>query len=235
MPSPLFQFDAVVVAVAGTTLLDGVSASIPDRGVTVVAGPSGAGKTTLLRLCNRLEAPTAGRVSFRGDDIAQLDPMALRRRVGMVFQRPVLFPGTVCDNLRVAAPHDEEEHLRQALVRAALVPAFLDRRADALSAGEAQRVALARTLVTEPEALLLDEPTSAVDAAAGMALESVARDLAHDGVPVVWVTHDAAQLHRLADHVVILQHGRVVFAGDPHVDGASSEVARLMAGETHGH
>lgn len=67
-------------------------------------GPSGSGKSTLLRLCNRLEVPTSGRVSFRGEDIAGIDPLWLRRRVGMCFQRPTPFPGTVADNLRVAAP-----------------------------------------------------------------------------------------------------------------------------------
>ena len=86
----LFAFEGVRLVVDGTTVLDGVDARIPAEGLTAIVGPSGSGKSTLLRLCNRLEVPTSGRVRFRGDDLADLDPLRLRRRVGMVFQRPTL-------------------------------------------------------------------------------------------------------------------------------------------------
>ncbi|EUA19307.1 putative ABC transporter, ATP-binding protein PstB [Mycobacterium xenopi 3993] len=101
---PVFEFADVVVERAGLRALDGFSAAIPKHGVTVVFGPSGSGKSTLLRLCNRLEVPTSGRVLFCGKDISGLDPLWLRRRVGMCFQRPTPFPGTVADNLRAADP-----------------------------------------------------------------------------------------------------------------------------------
>src|SRR3546814_3243153 len=99
----LFELEDVVVEVDGRSIIDVPNLVIPDSGITVVAGPSGSGKSTLLRLCNRLEVPTRGVIRFRGDDIASLDPLAHRRRVGMVFQRPAPFPGTVRDNLEVAA------------------------------------------------------------------------------------------------------------------------------------
>src|SRR5215472_19178781 len=92
------EFDRVTVTRAGRRVLDEITAWIPAAGITVVAGPSGAGKTTLLRLCNRLEIPDAGTVCYRGQVLAELDPLVLRRRVGMVFQRPTPFPGTVADN-----------------------------------------------------------------------------------------------------------------------------------------
>src|SRR5690348_6376990 len=98
-----FDFEDVVVERGGIRALDGFSARLPDGGITVLFGPSGSGKTTVLRLCNRLDVPTTGRVCFRGKDIATLDPLRLRRQVGMVFQRPTPFPGTVRDNLLVAA------------------------------------------------------------------------------------------------------------------------------------
>ena len=186
---------------------------LPDGGITCVIGPSGAGKTTLLRLCDRLEVPSAGRVLFRGDDVATLDPLVLRHRVGMVFQRPTLFGGTVGDNLRVAAPTASDAACVAALERAELSPEFLDRPAADLSGGEAQRACLARTFVTEPEVLLMDEPTSSLDAAPRRGLEALARKLADDGAPIVWVTHDLAQAERLADHVVVLIAGRVVATG----------------------
>jgi len=210
MPVPLFSFEQVVLEAEGTRILDGVDADLPDGGVTCLVGPSGSGKSSMLRLCNRLEAPTAGIVRFRGDDVADLDPQQHRRRVGMVFQRPTPFPGTVRDNLLVARPGADDEVLAAALERAALPARFLDRVADDLSGGEAQRMCLARTLVTEPEVLLMDEPTSALDAVATDELECLAREAVdHHGIPVVWVSHDLAQVARIADTRFLVDEGRV--------------------------
>lgn len=212
--TPVFEFADVVVERDGVRALDGFTAAVPGRGVTAVFGPSGSGKSTMLRLCNRLELPTGGRVSFRGEDIAELDPLALRRRVGMCFQRPTPFPGTVADNLRVADPDASEAQMRDTLERVALVGAWLDRDATALSGGEAQRMCLARTLLARPQVLLLDEPTSAVDAAAAQVIERAVRELADDdGIPVVWVTHDWAQAMRAADRVLRIERGRCLGLG----------------------
>ena len=209
----LFTFEGVGVDSPEGPVLDGVDATIPGEGVTVLMGPSGSGKSTLLRLCNRLEAPTRGRILFRGDDLAGLDPLAHRRRVGMVFQQPTPFGGTVRDNLRVAAPSATEQEMRAALGRAHLDAAFLDRRASELSGGESQRACLARALVAGPEVLLMDEPTSALDEDASRALEHLARALATEGVPIVWVTHDPGQAGRLADRTLRVEAGRVRAAG----------------------
>ncbi len=180
----------------------------------MLIGPSGSGKSTMLRLCNRLEVPSGGRVLFRGQDVAGLDPLALRRRVGMVFQRPTPFAGTVRDNLLVAAPDAAETRQREALGRADLDASFLERDAGSLSGGEAQRVCLARTMITGPEVLLMDEPTSSLDVEPRLALERLARVLARDGVPVVWVTHDLDQARRVGDRVLRVEAGRVVASGD---------------------
>jgi putative ABC transport system ATP-binding protein len=209
MPAALFSFEAVVVEAGGRRILDGVTTDLPDHGVTCLVGPSGSGKSTMLRLCNRLEVPTSGVVRFRGTDLADLDPLAHRRRVGMVFQRPTPFPGTVRDNLLVARPAATDDVLGAALARAALSEAFLDRVADELSGGEAQRMCLARTLITDPEVLLMDEPTSSLDVDATKELERSARQLADDGVPVVWVSHDLAQVDRIADARLLVDAGRV--------------------------
>ncbi len=210
---PLFSFEHVSVAGDERPRLDDVSVVLPDSGITALAGPSGAGKSTLLRCCNRLEAPESGTVSYRGEDVATLDPLAHRRAVGMVFQAPVLFPGTVADNLRVADPDAGDERIAELLRRAALDPSkFAERDADTLSGGEGQRVCLARTLATDPAVLLMDEPTSALDADATEQLEELMRALSADGVPVVLVTHNEGQLERVADHVVRLREGRL--AGD---------------------
>jgi putative ABC transport system ATP-binding protein len=206
---PLFELEDVEVVLGGRTVLDVASLAMQDGGVTVLLGPSGCGKSTMLRLCNRLEVPTRGVVRFRGQDVAALDPLVHRRCAGMVFQRPAPFPGTVRDNLAVARDDADEALFVEALGRAGLGPAFLDRRADDLSGGEAQRMCLARTLVTEPKVLLLDEPTSALDPTATRQLERHARAVADDGMPVVWVTHDLHQAERLADDVIVLWDGHV--------------------------
>ena len=199
----------------------------------MLVGPSGSGKSTLLRCCNRLEAPDLGTVRFRGRDVAELDPLELRRRVGMVFQRPTPFAGTVRENLQVAEPELSEQAAELALERVGLGADFLGRDARALSGGEAQRICLARTLVTTPEVVLMDEVTSSVDPAARLGLEGLARALADVGVPVVWVTHDLVQMRRIADHVVVVFEGRIVHAGSPAAlaTDAPPEARRFLAGE----
>jgi putative ABC transport system ATP-binding protein len=130
----------------------------------------------------------------------------------MVFQRPVLFAGTVRDNLRVAAPDATDDELRALLDRCELHDDVLDRDADTLSGGEAQRASLARTLATGPEALLMDEPTASLDADAAAGLERLIRAQADDGVPILLVSHDRAQVDRVADAVIAIERGRVVDA-----------------------
>ena len=205
----LFAFEGVAVSFQGVAVLEGVDLELPEGGCTVLVGPSGAGKSTLLRLCNRLEAPTAGVLRFRGEDVAALDPLRHRRRVGMVFQRPVAFGGTVLDNLRVARPGLTVNAAAETLDQVGLPPLFLERGQATLSGGEGQRACLARTLLTEPEVLLLDEPTASLDADAAAGLERLAKDLAGRGTSLLWVTHDAAQAERLADRLVVVDGGRV--------------------------
>jgi UDP-glucose/iron transport system ATP-binding protein len=210
-PAVAFEFERLTVVRAGRRVLDEVSASIPAAGVTVVTGPSGAGKTTLLRMCNRLDIPDSGQVRYRGRPLAGLDVLALRRRVGMVFQRPIPFPGTVAANLAVARPGVGAAGMRAALTRVALDPGLLGQEARTLSGGELQRMCLARTLVTEPETLLLDEPTSALDEQPKLVFESTARELAAQGITIVWVSHDSAQAHRVADRICHLRDGHLTW------------------------
>ncbi|WP_343600417.1 phosphate ABC transporter ATP-binding protein [Mycobacterium sp.] len=221
----VFDFADVVVERDGVRALDRFSAVVPAGGVTVVFGPSGSGKSTLLRLCNRLEVPTSGRVLFCGDDVAGIDPLWLRHRVGMCFQRPTPFPGTVAENLRAAGPDASHAQMTEMLERVALTGSWLQRDATALSGGEAQRMCLARTLIARPQVLLLDEPTSAVDADAAQVIEQAVRELADsDGIPALWVTHDWAQAERIADWVVRIEHGRCLSLGP--VEPGNGEVTR---------
>jgi putative ABC transport system ATP-binding protein len=218
----LFGFEAVsVVAPDGTPILLEVQLELPADRTTVVVGPSGAGKSTLLRLCNRLEVPTSGTVRFHDTPLDELDPRAHRRRVGMVFQQPTTFPGSVGDNLLVAHPGADHGALHDVLQAVGLDGDLHDREADQLSGGEAQRLCIARALLTGPEVLLLDEPTSSLDEGARDEVEALTDRLRERGVVLVWVTHDQAQAARRGDHVVALRGGRVAYAGD--VAGARAE------------
>lgn len=208
---PVFAFRDVTVSFDGRPVLDRVSFDVAPAAVTVLTGPSGAGKTTLLRLCNRLEVPSGGQVLFRGGDVAGMDPLQLRRRVGMVFQRPTLFAGTLRSNFEVAA-RPTGTRFADTLERVGLPGDWLDRPGDELSGGEAQRACLARTLLTDPEVLLMDEPTSSLDFAATRVLETLGRDLAASGLTLIWVSHDLEQVGRIADAYVVLEGGRVADA-----------------------
>ena len=223
----------MTVAGADRPRLEDATGEVPADGVTVVVGPSGSGKSTLLRCCNRLEVPVRGEVRYRGTGLDLLDPLDLRRRVGMVFQRPTPFAGTVLENLQVAQPTLDEGAAASELARVGLDVSMLRRDARELSGGEAQRVCLARTLATRPEVVLMDEVTSSVDPAARLALEDLAGALARALVPVVWVTHDLDQMRRLADHVVVVIGGRIVHAGAPgRLRADAPEAAqRFLAGD----
>jgi putative ABC transport system ATP-binding protein len=205
----VFIFAGVGVRVGSNQILDGIDLEVPADGITVVLGPSGSGKSTLTRLTNRLLDPTAGTVSLHGTNVQDLDVLQLRRTVGMVFQRPTLFDGSVRDNL--AATHVEDEWAHEEMLdEVGLDASFLDRAGTTLSGGEAQRVCLARALLMRPGVLVADEPTASLDHASALTLEALARRLADEGVPILWVTHDLAQVERIADHQVTLDAGRAV-------------------------
>jgi ABC-type multidrug transport system ATPase subunit len=214
---------------AGREVLHGVSLAIPAGRVTALLGPSGSGKSTVLRCAVRPEEPDAGTVTVEGRNVRELDPCALRRRVGLVAQTPAMLPGSVRDNLAYAAGAVPERALRAAAVRAGLEPAFLDRPSGELSGGERARVAIARALVREPAALLLDEPTAALDPARAAGIEQLARELAADGgLAVALTTHDVALARRVADTAHLLVAGRVVTHGEP------GEVVRAWEAEAAG-
>jgi putative ABC transport system ATP-binding protein len=190
-----------------------VSFTIAPARATVVVGPSGSGKSTLLRLLNRMEEPSGGRVLLHGKELRDYDVLALRRRVGLLMQRPTAFPGSVLDNLRTGAPALTEAEALALLARVGLAETFLHRDTAELSGGEAQRVCLARALAVRPEVLLLDEATSALDPFAAQVVEGVVRALVSEGLAVVMVSHDLAQARRVADDLVVVIEGRVVASG----------------------
>jgi putative ABC transport system ATP-binding protein len=217
--------------VDGDPILRSIDLVIPANGVTVLAGPSGAGKSTLLRLLNRLDDPVAGEIRWRGRALTEWAPTELRRQVAMVFQRPPLFAGTVLDNLRVARADVDAERAGHVLEHVGLDPELLGQDAESLSGGEAQRMCVARALLTEPAVLLADEPTAALDRAARATVEDLGRMLADSGVAVIWVSHDTDQLRRLADHVIVLADGAVRAVGHlSELDASPDPLVRQSVG-----
>jgi putative ABC transport system ATP-binding protein len=206
----LFSLREVTYRRGGRVILSALSVELTE-GVTALVGPSGAGKSTLLRLLNRLADPDSGTVAYRGRDVRDYDVRELRREVALVPQLPALLPGSVAENVgfgpRLCGRRCEVE---TALRLAGLDGTFAERAALQLSVGEQQRVMLARALALEPNVLLLDEPTAALDERSRDAVERTLLDLhARVSAALIIVTHDQAQARRLGERILVLDAGRI--------------------------
>jgi putative ABC transport system ATP-binding protein len=209
---PVFQVSHLTLAYPARNgrpparLLHDVSVEVERGGSLTLVGPSGAGKSTLLRCLNRLEEPPPGTVRFNGRDVTTLDPLDLRRRAALVMQTPVLFEGTVRDNLRVQP------------------------RAAELDLSDARLVTIARALLSEPEALLLDEPTSALDPVNAALVAGTIADLRdRRGLTIVAVTHQAELVRRLAGCFLYLVGGEAQVYECVTADHDALTDARLQA------
>ena len=204
--------------------LDGVSVDIKKGEVVVVIGPSGSGKSTFLRCLNLLEVPTGGQILFNGVDITDksCNINLHRQKMGMVFQHFNLFPHmTILRNMTLAPVKllhkSQEEADAQALKL--LQRVGLGDRGNAypaqLSGGQKQRVAIVRALMMEPEVMLFDEPTSALDPEMVGEVLEVMKELAHDGMTMVVVTHEMGFAREVGNRVLFLDQGKLVEEGTP--------------------
>ena len=221
-----FRLEGLVCRYGDKVAVEGVTMDIPATGVTAFIGPSGCGKSTILRCLNRMndvvqEFSLDGRVLLDGEDISSraTDPVAVRRRVGMVFQRSNPFPSSIFDNVayglrlhtRPSRPELElavEEALRAAVLWDE-VKDRLERPASSLSGGQQQRLCIARALAVRPEVLLFDEPASALDPISTARVEELVLDLGRR-LTVVIVTHNLQQASRVADRTAFFLLGRLV-------------------------
>jgi tungstate transport system ATP-binding protein len=196
--------------VNGRRLIDGLELRLERDTLTVILGPNGAGKSLTLRLLHGLLQPSAGTIRYAGRPIDR----AVRLRQAMVFQRPVLLRRSALANVRFAlrARGEARTHVNEralAALRRAGLDGLADRSARVLSAGEQQRLALARAMSLRPDVLFLDEPAANLDPAATLAIEGQIRAARRDGTKIVLVTHDLGQARRLAEEVVFIHRGRV--------------------------
>jgi ABC-type multidrug transport system fused ATPase/permease subunit len=207
----------VTYVIDGHAIVQTINLHIPKGQRVVIFGPSGAGKSTLLGLIAGVLRCSQGSIEVDGVDLRRILGDSWRKKLGVVLQDTVLLSGTVRDNLKYARPDAGESELRQVLAKVRLEPdprgqvSWLDRRlgprGENLSGGERQRIAIARALLTDPEILLLDEPTSMLDAVSKQEVFDTIR-AASEGRTLVLVTHDPF-LRTLADHEVHLFGGRI--------------------------
>lgn len=203
--------------------------------ITGIIGPSSAGKSTFLRLLAGLELPEEGEILVQGKKLSPDELSVHRRHTTLVMQPPLLFRGTVADNLayplrvRGVSRKERQRAIEEALSAVGL-SAFARARAHTLSAGEAARVALMRALLACPRILLLDEPTGNLDPANVERVEDLIRQrLLQDGVTVVLVTHNLAQARRLSQGVAVMLEGRMVEQGSPDKIFSSPSTAEVAA------
>ena len=223
MEDVVLEAEDLTVYYDGRPAIQGIHLRIPRRRITAIIGPSGCGKSTLLRCFNRMNdlipsARVVGRVRFEGQDIysPDVDVVEVRRRIGMVFQKPNPFPKSIYENVafgpRIQGIRDRrrlDEIVERCLRAAALwdeVKDKLHQNALTLSGGQQQRLCIARALATEPEVLLMDEPASALDPIATMKIEDLMRELSREYTIVV-VTHNMQQAARVSDYTAFMLAG----------------------------
>jgi ABC-type methionine transport system ATPase subunit len=219
-PASAFVLKRVRQRKEGLTILDEVELDLPAGEIIALVGPSGAGKTSLIRLLNRLDDPVSGQISYRERPITEFPVRELRRKIGFVFQAPVMFPGTVRDNLDVAlelggGKKDEaDDRVAATMAVVELDLELLHRDGDSLSGGQKQRVNIARALLAQPEVLLMDEPTSALDPeTADRLMETIRRLNREHRLTVIMVTHRLSEARRTSDRVIVMEGGRVIENG----------------------
>src|SRR5215218_6194244 len=225
MPSrPMIGYAHVTKSFGALKAVDDVSLDIAQGEFVAVVGGSGSGKTTLLRLANRLIEADGGTITVEGDDVQSVDPVALRRRIGYVFQSGGLFPHlSVADNIGITPeltgtpPVEISARVDELLDLVRLERAqYRDRLPHELSGGQRQRVGVARALAAKPRIVLMDEPFGALDPLTRDALGDDFRELHRSlGLTTVMITHDMTEAILLADRIAVMRGGRLLAQGTP--------------------
>ena len=234
--TPLLELNVVSKQFGQHRVLDGVSLTVKPGEVIVILGPSGCGKSTLLRTLNGLEPIQGGDIRFDGELLdANTDWQRLRQRIGMVFQSYHLFPNlTVLENVLLGPLQVQKRERQEALLQAEQLLTRIglwERRHDyprQLSGGQQQRIAIVRALCMNPQVMLFDEVTAALDPEMVQEVLEVIRDLAGSGMTLLIVTHELAFAQAVADRIVFMDGGHILEQAAPHqfFDNPRSQRAR---------
>lgn len=201
------------------SILHNITGSFRENKITTFIGPSGAGKTTCLKHINGLISPDSGNVFYCGENISSIDIVSLRKKIGMAFQSAPMLNGTVYDNLnlplQIFNKKLSQERAVSLLEMVELGEEFLSRKIKTLSGGEKSRISIARTFVSKPEVLLLDEITSSLDYTLVREIERLVMKLQREHqLTVIWITHDLAQAERVSDDIWFLNQGELLLQGE---------------------
>jgi len=208
----------ITLAYEDNLVLKDITTEFLPKKIHVLLGPSGGGKSSLLRLLNALTDPNSGEISYNNLVYSDTHPKEIRKKIGMVFQKPALFDGTVYDNLiwslKVRKLPIDKEKIENQLLQLDIPLDYLDKNIENLSVGEQQRICIARTLLANPDVILFDEPTSALDPQrAKKVLELIKQINTHYEKTIVLVSHDVDTAIDVADTITFLHDGQLIFRG----------------------
>lgn len=200
-------------------VLDISEITIKQGNILVLMGPNGSGKTTLIKILSQLEEKNTGEIYYQGDKINKKDSLKMRRKIGFIWQKPLLYRGSVYDNIALGLKYRKirkaeiQKQVNQVLDRLKITN-LKDREARKLSGGEQQKVSIARTLVTEPRLIFIDEPNTSLDVESIALIEEIIKEEVKEGVGIVLVTHNFYQAKNLADEIILLRKGKIAAQGE---------------------
>ncbi len=219
---PAIELKNVSYSNGNTAILKNISGTFHKGKITTLIGPSGAGKTTLFKLCNGLISPNAGDIFIANKHINQFEPVELRRTVGIALQDAAMIQGTVFDNLSLPLRLREQQLDKvvasELLEMVALEKEFLHKQVNDLSGGQRQKLSIARTLVNQPDILLLDEITSSLDRVSQREIEKLIKRINDTyGTTILWITHNLEQARSIGDYTAFMMAGELVETGRSEV------------------
>lgn len=222
----------------GNSIIKGLTGSIKKGRITAIVGPSGAGKTTMFRLCNGMRSIDSGQITIDQKSVETYEPTKLRKKVGVVLQQATMLSGTVRENLALpltlAGKILSQKEAEQSLTEVGLEKELLTRKSKDLSGGQKQKLSIARTLLNQPEILLLDEITSSLDRISQHDIEQLIQMINRTyGTTIIWITHNLEQARQIGQDVWVMMDGELIEAGPSTLldQPANERVLQFVKGE----
>lgn len=208
----ILKIENLNLEIGTVKILKDISFTVQKKEIIALLGPSGSGKSSLLKSINMLNTPSCGQIKYHNNDIQEISPMALRKKIGYVLQKPTLFGNDVMENLKYPCElHQKVFDINLVefyLKKVNLKPDILEKKPNELSGGEQQRISLVRTLLLEPEIILLDEVTSALDEDNTLLIEELIKyENENNELTVIFISHNNEQAKRLAQKVIYIEEG----------------------------